>query len=523
MSTVSVHAFVRAVSAVVALSACAPDKTPTDPIDGDSGTADSGLGDAFDDSALRAAIEADMAELGLTAAAVAVLRDGKTVWAEGFGTLTPDGGGAVDADTRFRVASVTKSMTAIAMLQQSDGGCLSLTDRITDHMRLEMASAPGMTDDMQIRQLLNHTAGIYDYVLPDPYDGDGQIEPFINYVQAELPLLAPPGRMFNYSNTNYVLAGRVLEVCTGDYYRPYIDRSVLGPLGMTRTTFDTETVASDDNYAMGITTVWPGAEGTDTVIDAETYAASHLWPGMGAWSSVRDIGRLAEFWMAGDDTVLSDALHAEMVSAQVSRETGEADVDYGYGLDVRTGVNLSDGHYPARMVSHGGQLWGYGTFVYTLPDLGVGVVVMINREYLFPMRTVEAALDLGSVVEPTESPTPPVDPATFAELAGTYTHDVVMGDFIFSVVDGNLEVSIPSLDADGVPYTPRLTAVHPDNFKLESDGQMYDLSFIRDADGKPEYVRGRWYVGKRVEGALAPQVRPVPEAWSQSWPSRPGL
>jgi CubicO group peptidase (beta-lactamase class C family) len=497
------------------LSACTSDKASNDV---DSGAVDSGQEEGFDDTALRAAIEADMAEFGLTAAAVAVLRDGKTVWAEGFGTLTPDGSVPVDADTRFRVASVTKSMTAIAMLQQVDAGCFELSDPINDHMRFEMQTAPGMAEDMQIRHLLNHTAGIYDYVLPDDYDGDGHIRPFVDAVQAELPMLAPPGRMFNYSNTNFVVAGRILELCTGGYYRPYMDSSVLEPLGMTRTTFDTETVSSDDNYAMGITRVWPGSEGTDVVIDAESYTGSHLWPGMGAWSSVRDIGRLAEFWMAGDATVLPDALHAEMVSEQADRETGEADVAYGYGLDVRTGVNMSDGHYPAHMVSHGGQLWGYGTFVYTLPELGVGVVVVINREYLFPMRTVEAALDLASFVDPIEDPTPPVDPATFAELAGTYTHDMVMGDFIVSVVDGNLEVDIPSLDADGVPYNPRLTAVRPDNFSFESDGQVYALSFIRDADGKPEYVRSRWYVGKRVDSALAPRVAPVPEAWGN--PSR---
>ena len=253
-------------------------------------------------------------------------------------------------------------------------------------------------------------------------------------------------------------------------------------------------------------------------MDVDSYTASHLWPGMGALSSARDLGRLAEFWMAGDATVLPDALHAEMVSEQSDQETGAAGVSYGYGLDIRPGVNMSDGFYPARMVSHSGQLWGYATYVYTFPEHGVGVAVVVNREYLFPMRIVEAALDLASIVDPIEDPAPPADPATFAELAGTYTHDVVMGDFIFSVVDGNLEVSIPALDADGTPYNPRLTAVRPDNFNLESDGKVYALSFIRDADGKPEYVRSRWCVSKRVDSALAPRVAPVPEAWGK--PSR---
>jgi len=512
---------------LITLSACALEKGASDQGAGEPETEDtgqdSGQTEAFDDAALRAAIEADMAEFDVSATAVAVLRDGKTVWAEGFGTLTPDGSAAVNADTRFRVASVTKSMTAIAVLQQADAGCLALTDRISDHMPFEMAQAPGMAADMQIHHTLSNTAGINDYETIDEYDGDGFIEPFINYVQAELPLLAPPGRLYNYSNTNFVLAGRLVELCAGDYYRPYMDASVFEPLGLGRTTFDTDTVATDANYAAGVSRVWAGAEGTDTVLDAESYSASHLWPGMGAWSSVSDVARLAEFWMAGDPAVLPDALHAEMTSKQVERETGFADAGYGYGLDIKTGIDIGGEHYPVRMVSHGGLLFGYSAHAYTVPDLGVGVVVLLNREFIFPARTIEAGLALGEFVEPVASTTPPPDPSTFSELAGTYTHDVVMGDFIFSVVDGNLTVEIPSLDSEGVSYVPRLTAVRLDNFELQLETGVQLLSFIRDDDGDPEYVRNRYYVGKRVDRAVAPHMAPVPEAWGAPVMSLPTL
>jgi CubicO group peptidase (beta-lactamase class C family) len=304
-----------------------------------------------------------------------------------------------------------------------------------------------------------------------------------------------------------------VEICAGDFYRPYMDTAVLGPLGLDRTTFDTDTVVSDGQYVSGVSTRWEGAMGVDTVLDAESYSASHLWPAMGAWSSVRDIARLAEFWMSGDPAVLPDALHAELGTKQVEREEGYPDAGYGYGLNIKTGIELGGAHYPVRMVSHGGTIFGYTAHVYTVPELGVGVVALLNRELVTPGETLVAGLDLAARVGATESEVGAPDPATFAELAGTYTHDIVMGDFVFTVEDDSLMVNIPSLDATGVSYERRLTAVRPDNFELRIDGSVQLLSFLRDADGAPEFVRNRYYVGERVDGAVAPRTRPVPEAW----------
>ena len=507
----------------VGLAGCTADKQSSDKRAGDTGpvaSIDSGLDtgqeSVFSDAALRVAIDEDMAEYDLSAMAVAVVRNGQTVWVEGFGTRSPDDSAPVDADTRFRIASITKPMTAIAVLQQVDAGCLGLSDLITDHMPFDMRQQPGMAATMTVEHTLNMSAGLYDVDEQTGQDGDGQIEPFIRQVQVASTLLAPPGRMYNYSNTNSVLAGRLVELCTSDFYRPYMDAAVFGPLGLSRTTFDTDTVVNDGNYASGVSRYWDGSEETDTVLGPARYSASHLWPAMGAWSSARDLGRLMEFWMAGDPTVLSDALHAEMVASQVDREEGYADSGYGYGLKVKSGIDMDGAHYPVRMVSHDGVIFGYHAHAYAVPELGVGVVVLVNRELTIPMRTIAAGLSLADHVVPTESTTPAPDPSTFAALAGTYTHDIVMGDFQFSVVDGNLEVRIPSLDASGVSYEPRLTALRPDNFELRINGGVELLSFIRDADGNPEYVRNRYYVGTRTAPALAPRLGTVPPAWRSS-------
>ena len=128
-------------AAVLAGVGCSPDKTPGSPPD-ETGL-DSEMAESFDDAALRQAIAADMVSLDVSAMAVAVLRNGETVWVGGFGTLTPDGTEPVDGDSRFRVASITKSMTAVAVLQQVDAGCLALSDAITDHMPFEMQQQRG--------------------------------------------------------------------------------------------------------------------------------------------------------------------------------------------------------------------------------------------------------------------------------------------------------------------------------------------------------------------------------------------
>ena len=476
---------------------------------------DSGSHDWEND--LQNAIAKDIEETGASAFAMAVIRDGALIWSEGFGNHTKSGVD-VTGDTLFRVASLTKPMTAIATLQQVDQGCLGLQNPVDQTIEdFVMLQQPSMAAELTVAQTLNMSGGLADYQLLSGEDGDGQIENFLPVIMEYGYFLSPPGRMYNYSNTNYVLAGRLVELCSGDHFRPVMEDHLWTPLSMTSTTFSTSDVVEDGNYAMGVTTHWPDQPGVEVETDAESFAGSHLWPAMGAWSSVNDLAQLALFLMDGNTDILSSALHEEMTSMQVDSEEGYPSKGYGYGLNVKTGVAIGGAEYPVTMVSHVGSIYGSSAHMYLFPDLDVGVIAILNRDDVIPAHSVPVALDLASRAT-SESVTIEV-PTAFDDYVGSYFNEFNIGTFIVTSDESGLQVEIPTLDDAGVGYISQLEAVRPDNFLLHyPDGGFDNLSFIRDEAGAVEYVRQRNYVGQRVDGRMAPSSEPVNVRW-QTWPS----
>ncbi len=468
----------------------------------------------LDEDALLAAVEADMAALGATAMSLAIVEDGRVVWSEGFGTTRRGGSDPVTADTRFRVASTTKPMTSIALLQAVADGCLDLDDPVADHLPFAIDVQPEHSADLAVGHTLANTGGLLDYELQTGQEGDGYLEPFLEEFQREGGFLAPPGRMYNYSNTNFVVAGRLVEVCTDQPIRGYLEDAVWGPLGMDRTAFDQATVLSDDDYAEGLTELLEESGGDLMDVGPSTYSAAHLWPAMGAWSSANDLAALGTFLLRGDDAVLGSALLDDMKRTQVDREEGDDDAGYGYGLKTRTGVDLGGARYPVRMVSHTGFLFGYSAHLYVFPELDLAVAALVNVDFAFPGESLDVALRLGDRVEAQAIPDPEIDPSTFEDFVGVYTHPYVLGDFVFSVEDGTLQVEVPSLDAEGIGYASALVAVAPDNFDMQLDDGTQRLSFLRGPDGSVEFVRNRYYVGERTAGlAAVTTVAPVPAGW----------
>jgi hypothetical protein len=100
-----------------------------------------------------------------------------------------------------------------------------------------------------------------------------------------------------------------------------------------------------------------------------------------------------------------------------------------------------------------------------------------------------------------------IDPSTFASLAGSYRDDLNAGRIELTVTDGTVTISMPDVDAAGIPYDPVLTPIRPDNFVLRVQGNPLLLTFLRDAAGAPEYLRSRAFVAARGASAAAP--RPI--------------
>ena len=449
------------------------------------------------ETALIEAIEQDMEETGATAFSMAVLKNGEISWSRGFGEHTKNGS-PVTENTLFRVASITKPMTAVLALQQIELGCLGLQNKVDDYIDgFVMTAQPNLSSSLTVENTLTMTGGFVDYQLQSGEDGDGQIELFLSTFLENAYFLSPPGEMYNYSNPNFVVAGHLVERCTNQYFRTTMEEQLWAPINMNQTTFQTSEIISDNSYAIGVTEYWPNQVGEEVAVDAERYGASHLWPAMGAWSSAEDLAKFGLFLMQGDESILSAHMLEEMTTIQVDTEEGYENKGYGYGINVKTGISIGGENYPVTMLSHTGSIYGYSSHMYLIPELEVGVVAIINRDNATPKNSIPVALGLHELVETYEPNLSVSDSVT--DYIGSYHNNYNIGTMNLSETEEGLRIEIPALDDANIDYVPILEPIRPDNFHILYPDGSYDLlSFLRDGEGAVEYLRSRNYVGEKV-------------------------
>lgn len=182
---------------------------------------------------------------GVVGSSLMVIRGDSMIGREYYGLADMATNRAVDSNTIYHWASVTKSFTAIAIMQLRDRGLLTLDDPIVKYVPELRAvhDTFGAIDSITIRQLLSHSAGFRNGTWP--WGGDQPWHPFEptrwEQLVAMLPyteVLFKPGSRYSYSNPGYVYLGRVIESLSGDDYEVYMDKNVLRPLGMSRSYFD---------------------------------------------------------------------------------------------------------------------------------------------------------------------------------------------------------------------------------------------------------------------------------------------
>ena len=197
----------------------------------------------------HAKFDAALTQHGIVGGGFAFVHGGQPATQFFFGEARNDTHRRVDADTAYNWASITKTMTAIAILQLRDRGRLSLDDaavRYVPELR-QVHDAYGSIDDITIRHLLTHSAGFRNPTWPwdcdDAKDCDWQ--PFEPTRWAQVAAMLPythiafkPGSRWSYSNLGYVFLGQVIERLSGDDFEVYIDKNILKPLGMTASYFD---------------------------------------------------------------------------------------------------------------------------------------------------------------------------------------------------------------------------------------------------------------------------------------------
>ncbi len=439
-----------------------------------------------------------MAAARVPGLAVAVVRDREIIYARGLGvTSVEEGGLPTMPRTLFPVGSLTKPLTGTAVMRLLEQGLLELDTPVREYVPWLTLRDQGAVERITLRMLLSHTAG-----LPNVFEPFGRcdlagLEAYVRDEVATLRLVAPPGKLFAYSNPGIDVAGHVLEVVTGKRYTDLMRELVFEPLEMDRTTFDRRVAMSyplaqehvlDREGSLRVrhrfadnTAHYPAGFVITTALDLANFALMHL-----------DEGRF------GDGQFLSPESVAEMHRAQADARTP---VPSGYGLTFFTGD-----HRGRRRVGHGGGLGAFSSSLFMLPDEGTAVILVSNRMspelVLVDLATDIADELLGPREEWPETVPAHEDRSAWPFYVGTYVGPYT-GVVDVRVVDGQLTLSTGD---DVIP----LKAVRGDIYTgpRQGDKASVSVAFIREGEALVQYILVDGFPCSRAEVEITYKVGP---------------
>lgn len=339
--------------------------------------------EAFDRAGFEAAATRMREDAGAPGMAVAVLRDGQTLYAGGFGIAGPDEE-PVTPETAFRIGSITKSFCALVLLQLASEGKLDLDDPAVRHLPNFRTSSKSTSDRITIDHLVTHRSGL------STLEGNrfGKGEPGRKNPAAavadlvDVQLFAEPGFAFQYSNANYVILSHLIEVLDGRPFERALEARIFEPLGMRNSFVETPpseaiTVATGYRLWFGIPISWRPGEGGEEP-DRRLIGAG------GISSSVEDIARYLEAIRIRDPRVVpEDADRLFAVNPFFEH--------WGYGWGWYTN---SSGDVP--VFEHSGFTPGFFALASIVPAEDAVVVVLTNMSGLahgdLPRAVTHAAL-----------------------------------------------------------------------------------------------------------------------------------
>ncbi len=425
-----------------------------------------------------------MKEVGATGAAVALLLEGEVVYLRGFGVRDVESKVPVDADTVFRIGSVSKTITALAVMRLRDQGKVVLDAPAATYLPALRAIAGPTRDSppVTVRHLLTMTSGLgYDDFWGAVTFGKSDAE-LAAFLERGVSFGGAPGERYRYSNLGFALLGKIVESVSGKKFEEFVASDVHAPLGMTSSGYVTGQIPRD-RLAIGY------FRDGDRLVLEKIEADGVFAPAGGAFTTVRDLARYAAFHLAAypprDDVETGPVrrstvreMHAGHAWARFADDLPVlkrnpdgspvlAAMSYGLGWAQNTSC-LAEG-----MVQHGGYEPGYYASIRLLPRQGLGMVALSTTESIGQLRTFELTTELlreGGVFDP-----PP--PAASAPL-------VAARDAVIRLL---------------AQWDPELAA-------RAFDPQSVQFTFLRNL--RPDIERmGREHGACRPEGEIVPMGR----------------
>ncbi|WP_232668171.1 serine hydrolase domain-containing protein [Pseudonocardia sp. TRM90224] len=434
-----------------------------------------------------------MAELKVPGAAVGILADGIEHVA-GFGVTNVKHPLPVDGDTLFQTGSIGKTYTGTAIARLVEDGRLDLGAPVRTYLPGFRVADDRVSREVTVRHLVTHTAGWFGDSEIETGDGDDALARYVE-MMATLPQIAPLGEHFSYNNAALCVAGRIVEVVTGQTYEAAIGALVLAPLGLGRTSFFAKDIMTEA-FAAGheLPPGDPGGEPEPVTPWALPRSGN---PAGGMTSSARDMVRYGRFHL-GDGSVDGTRVLGAAALRGMQEPFGPGGSEGPFMLD---GIGLT-WHVTTiggrRAVMHAGSTNGQQSNLVLVPERGFAVVVLTNAGagLRLAVDVVDQVLDrfLG-LRFPRMAGGPPLGPEN-----GEYVGDYEFGPGTVLSVGASPDRMTLSVVQNGqeVMGGP-LTQAGPDRAVVPLLGVEGITEFVRDRSGSVAWVR--------FSGRLAPRRR----------------
>ena len=418
---------------------------------------------------------------------IGVVHNGELIWDKSYGFSDVDDSVPATSEALYRIASISKTFTATAILQLRDAGELELTDPIQDHLPWFQLDGEHSLP-IRIWHLLTHTSGLprepvglnwSDLTMPSRVA-------MIDRIGQQQPVFAPETE-WKYSNLAFALAGEIVAAVSGQSWEEYIQENILDPLKMASTV-----VAPARSQSMLATGYQRRALGEprETRPWIDTAAVR---PAANLASNVEDLARYVAFHLSDGDHVLSAASRSEMQRVHWLLKSW----DQGWGLGFRI-VRKAD----YDLVGHGGLLPGHRTDIAFAPKYELGIVVLTNATDGAPTAYSDMAFDLLiPAIQQSEMVGIDEIDSELSRYVGTYSD--ANGEITVLIYKGGLAAvehnlanpakSLIKLQPVGEhSFEARLTAMH-----YWANGQVF--RFIIGDEGQAVEMRTDFLVHKRVD------------------------
>lgn len=380
--------------------------------------------------------------------AVLLARDGEVLLKKGYGIRNAEADTVHDAESIFRIYSITKSITSTVVLQLIEQGKLSLTDSIAKFYP-DLPQA----DEITIEHLLSHTSGLYEFTREGAFENS---EASLLELLAANPPDFPPGQSWSYCNSGYCMLGHIISKVSGASYEQTVAKHIFEPVGMKNSGFNFASLNSPKK-AIGYR-VFTSDEKLPAVMESSggPFAAGAIY------STVEDMHAFQQALLSGD-LLSPDSLEIAWAGCSQNDQ---------YGL----GWQLGSRWFRRKVISHSGGAAGFRSNMTFMPTSGVIIVVFNNHEHAnvsFLSEGIYDILDGKEVVIPEEKL---LSKSELVKLVGFYHVSDPRSMMIRTMImDGRLAV-----ERDG-QLEGTLIAQEGDRFYHPESGMV--VTFVKDADG----------------------------------------